>query len=61
MKIYLVAFTGGLEDPEFEFFQDEKRAQAKYDEWSSDMILDEGFRVDMLTYDSDIIIKEEAL
>lgn len=61
MKIYMVAFTGGDEEPEFKFFDDPDAAQAQRDEWENDMILDKGYMVDLLTYDTDTMTTSHGI
>lgn len=52
-SVYLVAATGGLEDPNFESFIDEKEALATFHDWSVDCVNRPGDRVDILRLDED--------
>lgn len=51
--IYLLAATGGLEDPSFETFLDEDEALTAYRSRSAVMTKDPGVRIDVLRIDSD--------
>jgi hypothetical protein len=50
--IYLVAWSGGYEQPSFEFFTDEAQAQAKFDEHKADFRKGDGDDLSFLKYDA---------
>ena len=48
MVTYIVAATGGLEEPTFQGFTDPVKARNHFDLWKADLITQPGDRVDLL-------------
>lgn len=53
MVTYIVAATGGLEEPIFRGFADPVKARNQFDLWKVDLITQPGDRVDLLKIDED--------
>ncbi|HLU31856.1 MAG TPA: hypothetical protein VK088_08835 [Acidimicrobiia bacterium] len=52
MIIYLVAWTGGYEQPAFAFHADESLARETFEDWQSQVQVEVGDRVDLIRHDT---------
>ena len=50
--IYLVAATGGLEDPSFVSFTDRAEAEETYRTWTEELANEPGDRIDLIAIDT---------
>lgn len=60
MTIFIVAWTGGLESPQFDARSTDTDAHALAEKWAEDLDRDEGDRIDVLRIDTDLLRTDPA-